>query len=130
MPAATATFTAAAGGNPSPSVQWEVNTGGGFANVTDVGVYSGSGTDTLTITGATAAMSGYQYEAVFSNTASAAGDHHARQPGRSDRPERDHEPGQSDGRCGKHGDLHGRRLAVIPLPACNGRSIPAAASPT
>ena len=36
------------------------------------GVYSGSGTDTLTITGATAAMSGYQYEAVFSNSAGSA----------------------------------------------------------
>ena len=33
------------------------------------GVYSGSTTDTLTISGATAAMNGYQYEAVFTNTA-------------------------------------------------------------
>ena len=40
-----------------------------FTDLTDAGVYSGSSTDTLTITGATSAMNGYQYEAVFTNTA-------------------------------------------------------------
>ena len=63
----TASFTAAASGNPTPSVQWEVDTGSGYTDLSDEGVYSGSGSDTLTITGATAGMSGYQYEAVFSN---------------------------------------------------------------
>jgi hypothetical protein len=68
----TAGFTVAASGSPAPTVQWEVNTGSGFTNLTDGGVYSGSSTDTLTITGATAAMNGYQYEAVFSNSVSSA----------------------------------------------------------
>ena len=63
----TASFTAAASGNPTPGVQWEVDTGSGYADLSDGGVYSGSSTDTLTITGATATMNGYQYEAVFSN---------------------------------------------------------------
>ncbi len=57
--------------NPSgtDTVHWQVNTGSGFTNLSDGGVYSGSSTTTLTITGATAAMSGYQYEAVFTNSA-------------------------------------------------------------
>ena len=48
---------------------WEVSTDRGttFTSLSDVGVYSGSGTDTLTITGAAAVMSGYQFEAIFSN---------------------------------------------------------------
>ena len=65
----TASFTAAASGNPTPTVQWQVNTGTGssYGNLTDVGVYTGSNTGTLTITGTTLAMSGYQYKAVFTN---------------------------------------------------------------
>ena len=103
----TATFTAAASGNPTPTVQWEVNTGSGFTNVTDTGVYSGSSTGTLTITGATAAMNGYQYEAVFTNAAGNV-DHHAGHADRADPPpERDHAADQPDGRRGQHGDLHG-----------------------
>ncbi len=62
-------FTAAGSGNPAVTVQWQVNTGNGsgFTNLSDSGVYSGSATTTLTITGATAGMSGYQYQAVFTN---------------------------------------------------------------
>ena len=63
----TATFTAAASGNPAPTVQWDVNTGSGLTSLTDGSVYSGSSTGTLTITGATAGMNNYQYEAVFTN---------------------------------------------------------------
>ena len=63
----TANFTAAASGSPTPTVQWEVNTGSGYTDLTDGGVYSGSSTGTLTIAGATVAMTGYQYEAVFTN---------------------------------------------------------------
>ena len=66
----TATFTAAAtGGVPTPTVAWQVSTGPGvaFTPLTNTGVYSGVTTDTLTITGATIGMTGYQYEAVFSN---------------------------------------------------------------
>jgi cyclophilin family peptidyl-prolyl cis-trans isomerase len=67
-----ATFTAAASGTPTPSVQWMVNTGSGFADATNGGVYSGATTGTLTITGATAAMNGYTYEAVFTNSSGPA----------------------------------------------------------
>lgn len=41
--------------------QWQVNTGSGFNNVTNNSTYSGAGTATLNITGATAAMNGYIY---------------------------------------------------------------------
>jgi hypothetical protein len=64
-------FTATASGNPTPTVQWQVNenNGSGFANVPVGGVYGNSGTSTiLTITGATPAMNGYAYQAIFSNT--------------------------------------------------------------
>ncbi len=74
-----AVFIAAATGSPTPTVQWMVNTGtgSGFTNVTDGpitngGSYSGATTDTLTITAATAAMNGYIYEAVFTNSAGSA----------------------------------------------------------
>ncbi len=65
-----ASFTAAASGNPTPTVQWYVSTNGGvsFTPITNGGVYSGARTDTLTITGATLAMNGYEYEAVFTNS--------------------------------------------------------------
>ena len=46
------------------SYQWQVNTGSGFANVTDGGVYSGAATSTLAISTATAAMSGYRYQCI------------------------------------------------------------------
>jgi hypothetical protein len=61
------TFTAAATGNPAPTVKWQVNTGSGFTDISDGGVYSGATTTTLTITGATRAMNGYQYQAVFTD---------------------------------------------------------------
>jgi len=44
------------------SYQWEVNTGSGYSTITNGGVYSGATTATLTITGATASMSGYLYQ--------------------------------------------------------------------
>ena len=50
-------------------MQWQVSTGRAFSPLSNGGVYSGVTTTTLTITGATAGLSGYQYEAVFSNTA-------------------------------------------------------------
>jgi len=62
------TFTAAANGDPAPTVQWEVNTGSGFTLLSNDAVYSGATTTTLTITGATAGLNGNQYEAVFTNS--------------------------------------------------------------
>jgi uncharacterized repeat protein (TIGR01451 family) len=58
---ATATFTAAASGNPTPTVQWMVNSGSGFTAV------AGATSATLSFT-TTAAQTGNQYEAVFTNT--------------------------------------------------------------
>ncbi|SHE65498.1 Por secretion system C-terminal sorting domain-containing protein [Mariniphaga anaerophila] len=47
--------------------QWQVDAGGGFANVSDGGTYSGVTTSTLTITGASVAMTGYNYRCVAIN---------------------------------------------------------------
>ena len=46
------------------SYQWQVNTGSGFTNIPNGGVYSGATTATLAITGATIGMNGYQYRCV------------------------------------------------------------------
>ena len=129
----TATFTAAASGTPTPTVQWEVNTGSGtFTAVSDTGVYSGSTTDTLTITDPTLTMNGYQYEAVFTNSVE-FGDQlggWADGPDR-DRPQRDHAAHRPDGRRPAARRPSRRRPAAFPLPRCSGRSTPAAApSPT
>lgn len=48
--------------------QWRVNTGAGFVNVTNTGVYSGATTANLLITGATTAMNGYQYYCTVSGS--------------------------------------------------------------
>ncbi|HBB86211.1 MAG TPA: hypothetical protein DC047_01185, partial [Blastocatellia bacterium] len=63
-----AIFTAAASGNPTPTVQWQADTGSGFSNLSDGGNVSGSTTTTLTITRPTVSQSGTQYRAVFTNT--------------------------------------------------------------
>ncbi|NHM01733.1 T9SS type A sorting domain-containing protein [Flavobacterium difficile] len=59
------TFTSSASG--ATTYQWQVNTGSGFTDITNGGVYSGATSNTLTITGATAGMSGYLYRAVAIN---------------------------------------------------------------
>src|ERR1700722_82110 len=63
---ATAMFTAAATGNPTPTVQWQVSAGGAFTNV------AGATSTTLSVSGATAAMNGNMYQAVFMNSAGSA----------------------------------------------------------
>ena len=50
-------------------MQWDVSTGGSFSPLSNGGVYSGVTTTMLIISAATADLNGYQYEAVFSNTA-------------------------------------------------------------
>ena len=60
---ANGSFTVAAT-PPGVSYNWQVNTGPGFAYINNGGVYSGATTATLTITGATLGMNGYQYRAV------------------------------------------------------------------
>lgn len=61
---ASGTFTVVASPN-GVSYNWQVNTGSGFAYITNGGVYSGATTATLTITNPTPAMNGYQYRAVI-----------------------------------------------------------------
>ena len=69
--------TVTAGGNASFTVsatgtgltyQWQVSSGGAFANITNNAVYSGATTAMLGITGATAGMTGYQYLVVVTGT--------------------------------------------------------------
>ena len=63
----SATFSVTAAGT-GLTYQWQVNTGYSFINISNGGVYSGAATTTLTITGVTAGMNGYQYRAVVSGT--------------------------------------------------------------
>lgn len=65
-------FTAAATGTPTPTVQWEVKVPGGSFQPVSGTVYSGATSNTLTITGATVAMSGNLYRAVYTNSAGSA----------------------------------------------------------
>ncbi|RYD54443.1 MAG: hypothetical protein EOP56_19200, partial [Sphingobacteriales bacterium] len=63
---ASTTFVAGASGT-NITYQWQENSGSGFTNISNVGVYSGATTATLSITAATAAFSGNQYRCVVSN---------------------------------------------------------------
>ncbi len=64
----TATFTAAASGTPTPTVQWQSAPSGSstFTNI------SGAISDTLTVSNVTQAESGTQYQAVFTNSVGSA----------------------------------------------------------
>ena len=55
-----ASFTAAASGNPSPTVQWQVSTDSGttWNNVSNGGIYSGATTTALLLTKPAVAQSG------------------------------------------------------------------------
>ncbi|WP_298395299.1 T9SS sorting signal type C domain-containing protein [Flavobacterium sp.] len=72
-----ANTTVSNGSNTSISVvatnasgyQWYVNTGSGFTPIANGGVYSTATTASLTITGATFAMNGYQYQCLVTGTA-------------------------------------------------------------
>lgn len=59
------TFTTAASGS-GVNYQWQVNTGTGFTNVTNGGVYSGATTASLTLTLPTVGFNGYQYRCIAS----------------------------------------------------------------
>ena len=61
----TATFTAAASGVPTPAVQWQVNAGSGWSDI------SGATSATYSFT-ASASDDGHQYRAVFTNAAGTA----------------------------------------------------------
>jgi len=69
-----ATFTAAANANPSATVAWQSSSDGGktWSPLSDGGAYSGTSTNTLTITGATSGLNGREYRAAFGNPAGLA----------------------------------------------------------
>ena len=58
----SATFTAAASGNPPPAVQWQVNTGSGFTNI------AGATATTLTLNTPSVGANGNRYQAIFTNS--------------------------------------------------------------
>ena len=66
-----ASFTAAATGSPTPTVQWQVSTDGGltFSNITG---NASAQTTTLTLSSVPLSMNGYQYHAVFTNATGTA----------------------------------------------------------
>jgi len=70
-PGGNATFTVAATGSPAPTFQWQRLPAGSstWTTLTDGGAYSGSATTTLTVTAATAAMNGDQFQCIITNVA-------------------------------------------------------------
>ncbi|MEJ5994186.1 hypothetical protein WG904_07095, partial [Pedobacter sp. Du54] len=52
------------------SYQWQVDQGAGFSNITNNATYSGATTSTLTITAASASLSGYSYRVIATGTCS------------------------------------------------------------
>ncbi len=62
-------FTVSANGTAT-GYQWQVNTGSGWTNISNGGVYSGATTATLNITGANTTMTTYQYQCVISEATS------------------------------------------------------------
>ncbi|MFY7883487.1 MAG: hypothetical protein ACOVOV_01440, partial [Dolichospermum sp.] len=65
--ATNTTFTSSSSSTPLTTIQWQENNGGGFANITDGGIYSGATTGTLTLSSVTTGMNTYTYRAVFTN---------------------------------------------------------------
>ena len=54
-------------GQPTITYQWQENSGSGFNNITNGGIYSGATSSSLTLTGATVPMNGYQYQCVITD---------------------------------------------------------------
>jgi hypothetical protein len=65
-----ATFTAAANGNPAPTLQWQrsTNGGGSWSDLSENATYSGVTGATLTVTSVSLAMDGDQFRAVATNS--------------------------------------------------------------
>src|SRR5690606_35712191 len=61
-PGGNTTFAASV--NDATSYQWQANTGGGFTDIYDGGVYSGTATPALNISNASAEMNGFMYRLV------------------------------------------------------------------
>ncbi|MGC1391256.1 MAG: DUF2341 domain-containing protein, partial [Bacteroidales bacterium] len=62
-----ATFSVVVSGQAPLSYQWQENNGGGFVNITNGGVYSGATSSSVTITGATVLMNGFQYRCIITD---------------------------------------------------------------
>lgn len=60
-------FTVAVRGTAPFTYQWQVDDGSGFSDISDNGIYSGATSATLTIPGATEAMTGYTYRCVVTD---------------------------------------------------------------
>ncbi len=60
-------FTLAASGSAPLSYRWQEDSGSGFTNLTDGGIYSGATSSALTITGAPMTMNGYLYRCVVTD---------------------------------------------------------------
>jgi sugar lactone lactonase YvrE len=71
MAGTNVSFTCEASGTPAPTYRWQVGTNAGttWTDLANTALYSGTTTGTLTITGVTTAISGYQYRCVASNGA-------------------------------------------------------------
>lgn len=69
-----AQFVAGARGSPAPTCQWQrLPAGSGsWADISDAGAYSGTGTTTLSISSATTAMNGDQFRCVATNASGSA----------------------------------------------------------
>lgn len=67
-----AVFSVTAAGSATISYQWQVNTGSGFADVSNAAPYSGVNSASLTVTGVTTAMNTYEYRVVVTNTCGTA----------------------------------------------------------
>ena len=83
-----AIFTAAATGSPTPSIQWQINTGSGWTDLSDSSTVAGSMTDTLQYTtNANGTENGDQFRAEWQADAVDVADdelarHHGRGRGR------------------------------------------------
>ena len=62
-----ATFSIVVSGQPTLLYQWQEDNGGGFADISNGGIYSGANTSSLNVSGATAGMNGYQYRCVVTD---------------------------------------------------------------
>ncbi|TAD85021.1 MAG: T9SS C-terminal target domain-containing protein [Bacteroidetes bacterium] len=67
----TASFSVVAAGT-GITYQWQVNTGSGFASINNNSTYSNATTSTLSVSGITALLNGYQYRCVVTGTCGSA----------------------------------------------------------
>ncbi|MEI9921834.1 MAG: PKD-like domain-containing protein [Bacteroidota bacterium] len=65
---ASTTYTVVAAGQATLTYQWQVDTGSGFTNISNGGVYSGATSATLTLTNVPVAMNGYRYQVVVTSS--------------------------------------------------------------